>query len=274
MCGGDRSTRGSACMVNRRISKTALRTQLRNVAPAALSGRGGYRGFRIVKGARIGLALRGLTKALDERVFSTGSLPWLGSQRGGGARRPVAWRGPQGGRRRGVAIDKQLGAIANGRLSETSTLYRLTRIALAALRREGLVLVRGQQCVASTTLRIGTAADLVAFRESDRALVLVELKCGFDGDRRAPAKRAGRVCKLRAPLSDCVDCALNRHVAQLAATHRLFVDDTTAMRALRELGIDHVEATLLYVKDDEAELVDLSKAWMKRAHRLVQALRA
>jgi len=229
-----------------------------------------------VKGLRTGLSLRGLTKALDEHIFSAGSLPWLGSRsktkRPGN--RPAAWRGPQGGRRRGVAVDKQLSSIANGRLSANSKLYRLTSVALAALKREDLLLVRGQQCVSSAALRLGTAADLVAYRERDRSLVLIELKCGFDGDRRAPAKKNGRACSLRGPLNDCVDSALNRHLAQLAATRQLFVDDAATMRAMAELGVSRVDATLLYVRDDEAELIDLSKSWIHRSARLVKALRS
>lgn len=270
------------------LAVTPLRRLLRKTAPVKLAPRGGFRGF-VARGggaqARTGgtVHFRGLTKRLDTKLFSRASLPRARLHAVGS--RVRGWEGPNAGRRRGAAVDRQLSAIANGtsRLKTTHFarnggaalpgMYRLTAMALAALQAHGLTPVCGQRGVCDGRLRIATAADLICVHRSRRELWLVEVKCGFEGVRDTPGRLRGRMAHFGAPLSHCPDSAEHRHMAQLTATHQLFARELTTLRALREgHGITTVRGCVLYVHEAGADVVELTDWWRTRASAMLKAI--
>ena len=228
-----------------------------------LAGSGKFKGYvRVNADGSSGRKLKGITKALDKHVFSDGSLPW-----GSGSR--LGWKGKGGGRRRGSAVDAQLSRIVNSG-SKTPAKFRLTRMAVAALKKVGLEPVVAQRAVASGSL--GTAADLLCFEKKHKRVVVVEVKCGFS-ERHAPATKEGRRCKMRAPLSQVEDTALHRHLAQLAVTREMLLRDKAVTGKLEELGLDtELGALLLYLDDESAELFELPDWWKRRGAKLLKAL--
>ena len=94
-------------------------------------------------------------------------------------------------------------------------------------------------------------------------LVLVELKCGFVGNRAASAGT-----KFQAPFSKAKDSALHRHFAQLAVTLHLFAREADTHAQLAAKGIDAVSAVLLYVDDAASEKFELPAWWRKRGASL------
>ena len=230
-----------------------------------LAGSGKFKGYvRVNADGSSGRKLKGITKALTRHVFSDGSLPW-----GSGSR--LGWKGKGGGRRRGSAVDAQLSRIVNAG-SKAPAKFRLTRMAVAALKKVELEPVVAPRAVASG--KLGTAADLLCFRKKDNnQLVVVEVKCGFTDVRHAPATKDGRRCKMRAPLSQVEDTALHRHLAQLAVTREMLLRDKAVAGKLKELGLDtDLGALLLYLDDESAELFELPDWWKRRGAKLLKAL--
>lgn len=229
-----------------------------------LSGTGKFKGYvRLNADGTAGRKLKGITKALDKHVFSDGTLPW-----GSGAR--AGWKGKGGGRRRGSAVDAQLSRIVNSG-TKVPAKFRLTRMAVAALKKSGLEPVVAQRAVASGVL--GTAADILAYHAKEKRLVVVEIKCGFTDVRHAPATKDGRRCKMRAPLAQVVDSALHRHLAQLAATREMLLRDKAVVGKLKELGLDSdLGAILLYLDDETAERFELPEWWARRGAKLLKTL--
>ena len=229
-----------------------------------LEGAGKFKGYaRINPDGSSGRKLKGVTKALATRIFSDGALPW-----GSGSR--LGWKGKGGGRRRGSAVDAQLSRIVNAG-SKVPAKFRLTRMAVGALKKVGLEPVVAQRAVASG--KLGTAADLLCFHKKNNQLVVVEVKCGFTGVRHAPATKEGRRCKMRAPLSQVDDTALHRHLAQLAATRQMLLGDVDVVKKLQELSLDgELGAVLLYLDDESVELFDLPDWWLRRGAKLLKAL--
>lgn len=229
-----------------------------------LAGAGKFKGYvRVNADGTTGRKLKGITKALARHVFSDGALPW-----GSGSR--LGWKGKGGGRRRGSAVDAQLSRIVNAG-SKTPAKFRLTRMAVAALKKCGLEPVVAQRAVASG--KLGTAADLLCFHKKNNQLVVVEVKCGFTGVRHAPATKEGRRCKMRAPLSQVEDTALNRHLAQLVVTREMLSRDKAVAGKLKELGLDtELGALLLYLDDETAQLFPLPDWWTRRGPKLLKAL--
>lgn len=251
------------------VAVTRLRAALRKGAPARLIGRGSRRGFaRLHEGKRLGRRLSGLTKRLAERLHSEATLPSVTRQRV--ARH--AWKGKQGGRRRGIAIDQQVSMVANGRKPRRS-LYRLTKVALTALKAEGLRLVCGQLPVASDADNLASAIDVVGVRDGPDGteLVLVELKTGYDRGRQLPAMRQGVAQTMRGPLQRAEDCLCHRHLAQLAATTALFLSDPCVGERLETLQVQRVTALLLYVTDADVEFIPLADWWVKKGAAIVRA---
>ena len=125
-------------------------------------------------------AYRGVTKRLDLKLFSKGSLPraklhTIQGQRG--------WEGKNSGRRRGTAIDNQLSSIANNTSTRfkwasiitnggkrSSGLYRPTFIALQALKAHGLRPVCAQRGVCSNAHNVATAIDMLCWKSSTNEL--------------------------------------------------------------------------------------------------------
>jgi hypothetical protein len=137
-------------------------------------------------------------------------------------------------------------------------------MAISALSEHKLQPVCAQRVVASAQHRIGTAADIVCFDARRSTLVVVELKCGFDGGRKAPAEKGGAACKMKAPLSKLPDCNVNRHMAQLAITWELL------RREKLPLPLDR--GVLLYVNDEGAEFFELAAWWKKKAPALLDSI--
>lgn len=229
-----------------------------------------------------------MTKRLGERVFSNAHLPRarlhpLGS-------RVRGWEGRNAGRRRGAAVDRQLTAVANGRSKLLAGdaawsgksaespfagkgLYRLTALALAFLRAQGLRPVCGQRGVRSASKGVATAVDLVCFAEQSSTLWLIEVKCGFDGTRRETVASKGNQSlprSMRGALKACHDTHEHRHLAQLAATTAMFEEETETTKRLRsEFGVRRVRACLLYLTDETVEAVPLPAWWRRVGPSLV-----
>ena len=248
-----------------------IRNVLRRSAPAKLVGRGAFRGFcRVVGGKRHGHMMHGLTKRLSSRIHSDGAVPAI-ARRSTITRRGKKWTGKQAGRRRGSAVDAQLSTIANG-CKPPKDPHWLTRVALSALRAEGLRLICGQRSVVAPRGNLATAVDLVCMRGAGD-LVLVELKTGYDNGRFEPITTDGVAQKMRGPLKKADDCVVHRHLAQLSATTAMFVSDESLMRQLFAMGIEQVSSLVLYVTDDDVEMHELTDWWCDRGVTILNALR-
>jgi hypothetical protein len=260
-----RAIRGAPRMAPKIASVRALLER----APGRLVRGGAGTCFRAVDGAgrATGHRLRGITKRLHERVFSSVAPPV-----GPSAWRGSAWRGADGGLRRGRAVDAQVSRLSKLPAAKRgqATQLKLTRLTFAALQYHGLAPVTSQRVVLDDVLRLATAVDVVCLRGS--ALVLVELKCGFGGSRSEPARLRGRAQTFARPFHRATDCHLHRHFAQLAATAALFDAETATGEALQRAGVESVAAALLYVNDDGSELHELPSWWRRRGDQLLATL--
>lgn len=249
----------------------ALRALLRRTAPCKLTGTGRFKGFQPCRaGLPYGNKARGLTRALEARIYSGHNLPLL-ARRASGPRPGGAWRGPSGGLRRGTAVDSQLSAIINGHRPASGRQLRLTRTVLAALANEGLQPVLAQRSVYDERAGVASAADVIALGQ-DGALVVVEVKCGYDEGRTAPAQFRGRAQRLRTPLAQAPDCLLHRHMAQLAATRAMLSRESATLAALQQMGIEQLSGLLLYATDVDVEYVWLDRWWVDKGKEIVSAL--
>ena len=251
-----------------------LRSLLKSSATCRLRGRGVRKHFCGRDGAR----LKGVTKQLERHVFSKGTFSHTalcGAQRG----RKAHWRGSDGGRRRGSAVDAQVAKLANLSSSkrEGRRMLHLTRLIFSFLETRGWDAIMGQRGVCIEARRLGTAVDLVCYSATERALVLVELKCGYAGDRTAPARRGGRAAHMQHPFDGVPDTLLNRHLAQLTATQYLLQHErrwTSTRSSLSSLSVDSVQAVLLYANDAHIEEYALPQWWLRRAAEMVSRLSA
>lgn len=214
--------------------------------------------------------LRGVTKALT-RLHSDGTIPDRAPSAGRASFSGTAWRGTNGGMRRGRAVDAQVTRMVNRPRASPARPLKLTRLVFAALKLHKLKPVIAQYVVASRALRVGTAVDVVCVR-ADRTLILLELKCGYAASDRCKAARdgRGRECRMRTPVASAKDSVVNRHFAQLAATRALFVDDATRMQRIEAKGTAGVDAALLYVDNDSSELYAMPAWWARRGEALVR----
>ena len=250
-----------------------LKALIKNTTPGKLVRTKAYTCYKAVGATNkpIGAKLRGVARRLGEVVFSKGELPMLPTPSKYKGR---AWRGADGGIRRGKAVDSQVSRLAKGSAaarSEATPMLKLTRHCFAALEHHELKPIEAQRVVLDRRRGIATAADVVCQRNADE-LVLVELKCGYRGNRAAPVRRNGKPVKMRAPLKTAVDCALHRHFAQLAATHALFVLECGTVKALENKGIRKVSGALLYVDDECTELHELPDWWQRRGTRILDCI--
>jgi hypothetical protein len=147
---------------------------------------------------------------------------------------------------------------------------RLVDLIFRALNSQGMVPVMGQRVVADPERGLATAVDLVCSRRG--ALVLVELKTGYSGNRTLAAKQDGRSANMGGPFRSAHDTILNRHFAQLTATTALFVRETSTLQRLSGLGLKGVESVLLYATNDGVEIHELPEWWHRRGERLLTAL--
>lgn len=227
-----------------------------------------YTAFRLLGSSNkpVGPKLRGVSKLLTEKTWSAG----VHAQVSDGRKGP-AWRGADGGRRRGAAVDAQVSRLAkvSANARSKAAMMRLTRMTFAALDHYGLVPIGSQRVVIDSKRRLATAADIVCTKNDDE-LVIVELKCGYSGSRKAGAVFKNRVCNMRGPLSSAKDTVLNRHLAQLAATHHLFTSEKGTIQALKRKGVKTVSGALLYVNEENTELFQLPAWWKKRAEKILE----
>jgi len=254
------------------MAPRGLKKILKDTVPVKLTGKGKYKGFEVLKqGKPTGTKLRGLTKALEHRVWSEGSLPSIAKN---GTVKRGGWKGRGGGRRRGTAVDAQLTRQVNsGKTKPTKGQFTLTKLALAALAENGLEPVACQRGVCYQARRVGTAIDVLCYEKLTAQLTIVELKCGYSGAREAPAQKNGKPCNMRGPLHKAPDHTLNRHLAQLACTREMFVRESKALAKMQAIGVNNlVGGALLYVNDEETALYPLPDWWIARAPKIIDAL--
>lgn len=209
--------------------------------------------------------MRGITKLLDSKIFSKGAL-----QFGASGWRGNAWKGEGGGMRRGRAVDAQVSRLANASEAtrRKSKMLKFARLTFDALRYHDLTPVGSQRVVLHDRKRLATAVDVLCSRGEDE-LVLLELKTGYVGDKKAPTLPKAN---LKAPLQKAADCALHRHFAQLAATLALFRCEQGTLRALKGKGITRVGGVLLYVDDAGSEKHELPDWWVRRGPKILDAI--
>jgi hypothetical protein len=224
------------------MAPRGLKKLLKDTQPCKLVGSGQKKRFEVtVQGQRGGTRLRGVTKRLENCIFSSGTLPAIA--RASDAPAGGHWRGPGGGRRRGSAVDAQVSRLAGVSAEKrfNSKMLNLTRNVFAALNSRGLEPVMGQRAVCSERHRIGTAADVVCHDAANNSLVIVELKCGHNGARTAAAVEKGKSCNMKKALAKAPDNVVNRHLAQLAVTHHLLTREKKTISKLGAMGVDSVE---------------------------------
>ena len=230
-----------------------LKSALRK-APVRLRKRGGFLCFRSET-----RTFKGLTKRLAQ-LHSGAEPPSETEWRG-------AWQGTGGGRRRGTAVDRQLTkAINDGGVAS----YTLTRTILAAFKHHGLRAVLAQRGVCDEETGVATAVDVICRDGTD--LVLVEVKCGYPGDRTKPAEARGGPAMMKAPLARAKDCHVNRHFAQLAATLACFLNETETLTRLQTEGVKCIRACVLYADTWGSEVFPLPDWWQRRGRKILQAL--
>jgi hypothetical protein len=230
-----------------------LKAALRN-APVALRKRGGFLCFRSQT-----RTYRGITKLLHA-LHSDAEPPTDAEWRG-------AWQGQGGGRRRGVAVDRQLTKAIN---SNGPVTFTLAKTVLAALRHHGMRAVLAQRGVCDEQTGLATAVDFLARDGSD--LVLIELKCGFPGDKTRPATRAGAAASMSGPLAKAKDCTANRHFAQLSATLAMFLNEAATLARLQRCGVKQIRAAVLYADTGGSEMFPLPAWWQRRGRAILDSL--
>ena len=267
------------------MAPKGLKKLLKETAPCKLTGSGENKRFQTVDAVGTGIGtgkapagrrtvLKGVTKRLQSTVFSEGFMPH--AARASDAPAGGHWRGPGGGRRRGAAVDAQCSRLA-GLTPEKryhSRMLALTRNVFATLAARNLEPVAGQRGVCSVRHRIGTAADMICYDCQCHHLVIVELKCGHNGSRTAAAQIDGGAQKMRVPLHKALDNTINRHLAQLAVTHHLFVREKLTLQKLGNLGVGGVSGLLMYANDSGVDCYPLQEWWIKKAPKILEAMRA
>lgn len=236
--------------------------------------KGKYVSYRAIddNGNYDGPYMAGITKRLASRLYSSGELDasclksseWV----------PGAWRGDAGGLRRGRAVDAQVSRLsgASAAARKSASKFQFSSLFFCALDHAGLEPLLGQRVVLDRDKGIATACDVLCFRKKDNALVVVELKTGFSGNRTMAATVKGAPQTFAAPCATAADCLLHRHLAQLAATHRLLVAEPGLKNQLKALGVERVEGALLYVTSTDTQLHALPDWWVRRGKRLVELL--
>ena len=241
-----------------------IKTLIQKSAPGKLSRSGKFACYRARTSSNrsTGPKLRGITKLLTKKLYSSATPPSTGSWRGG------AWQGEGGGLRRGKAVDAQVSRLAKASEAtrKRSKMLKLTKLTFNALAYHGLVPIDAQRVVIDKANGIGTAVDVVCMRGAHE-LVLVELKTGFGGDRTQSAGTC-----MQKPLAKAKDSHINRHFAQLAVTMHLFKRENLTLAKLLAKGIDKVSGCVLYVDGDVSEKFELPAWWERRAERIVDRI--
>ena len=256
------------------MAPRGLKRALKDTMPCRLVGKGAFKRFEVKpEGSKNGMKLKGLTKRLQTHLFSDGDLPSIAKT--GVAPAGGHWRGPDGGRRRGSAVDAQVSRLASvsSEKRRSSRMLNLTRMVFATLDTRGLEPIMGQRAVCSQVCRVGTAADIICYDAKNNALVVVELKCGHSGARTAAAVKEGRACNMKPPLTKAVDSTLHRHLAQLAVTHHLLCQEKQTLLKLKNMGIEHMDGILMYANDFGVDVYSLDEWWTAKAPKILEKIR-
>ena len=126
--------------------------------------------------------------------------------------------------------------------------------------------------------RVASAIDLLCLRhcEDDPTqleLVVVEVKTGYSQRRMDCCHKNGGVVCMKAPLNSVGDSWCHRHLAQLAATWRMFVQDEALMDALcARVKVRDVSGMLLYLTESDVEAIPLPEWWASASFKLLDAL--
>ena len=258
-----RKQRCSCHMTKRDVQKLLSQT-----APARMTRSSGNRtAFRAGRAKRHGCKLRGVTKLLEGRVWSNGTLPRRATF--GTEKKYGHWKGPSGGRRRGSAVDAQVCRLAcmGSAKRQRAKKLKLVDMVFRALEAHGLCPVMGQRVVCDAKRGLGTAIDLVCTRGD--SLVLVELKTGYSGDRTIAATKGTVRSKMKPPFTTAYDTILNRHLVQLTATTAMFMKEASTLKRLTTLGVHAVESLLVYVTNEHVEIHEVADWWLKRGEKLL-----
>ena len=251
-----------------------LKAFLQKTSPGKLT-RGKFKGYRPVdaNGSYDGPTLKGITKLLDSKLYSEGKLDEVAVTSTEWT--PGTWKGTNGGLRRGKAVDSQVSRLAGvGSVKrQKSSKLKFTVLAFSALEKAGLEPLLGQRVVLTRRHGLATAADVICLHSKSSSLVVVELKCGFSGNRTLPAISKGKLQKMKAPCSGADDCILHRHLAQLTVTRHLFETEPMLFSQLKKkFGITEIRGALLYVCDRDTQIHELDFWWKKRGKKLVETL--
>lgn len=255
------------------MAPRGLKKMLKDTAPCKLVGSGPFKHFEIkAAGTGRGMRLKGITKRLQSHIFSDGDLPSIAKSSAAPA--GGHWRGPDGGRRRGSAVDTQVSRLAgvSSDKRHASKMLNLTRMVFSALSTRGLEPIMGQRAVCSQLHRVGTAADVVCHDAKNNAVVVVELKCGHGGARTATAIRNGEKCNMKPPLARAADNTLHRHLAQLAVTHHLLSCENQTAKRLSNMGIGRLDGILMYANDSGVDVYNLDQWWVNKASQILNKL--
>lgn len=255
------------------MAPRGLKTFLTSSAPGKLRG-GKFKGYCAIDNDKkyVGPMLKGITKRLTERLYSDGELDQASIESTDWT--PPAWRGNAGGLRRGRAIDAQVSRLAGASevARKNAGKFKFTSHAFSALAFAKLEPICGQRVVLNRALGIATACDIVCWRKSDNAVVVVELKCGFSGNRTLAAVKNKRPQQLHSPMSTASDCLLHRHLSQLTATRHLLATESGFVKGLKGFGISKIAGALLYVNDANTAVHELDPWWQRRGKALCALL--
>lgn len=226
---------------------------------------GGFKAFK----SESGRVFAGITKRLNDRLFSRGYIDYHC-----GASERKTRPGFKGGSfKRGRAVDTQVSKLASSsKAKQMSATLIYSRHVFSALERAGLEPVMGQRGVCDEILGLATACDILCWNDSTKQLVCVELKSGFHGDRKLAAHDKGKPCYMSKPCMKAQDTTLNRHLAQLAATHSMLNNEPGIHASLAKFGVESIAGALLYVDDSATELHPLPVWWAKRGAAILKAI--
>ena len=253
-----------------------LKQFLRSTQRGRLTGGGRGRCFRRIEEgsgprARLGAPLSGLTKLIEQKLFSAGQLPYSATH----GYDPGRWVGTSG-RARGSAVDAQLTRVVNRGAPASSATFKLSQYVLAFLRQQKMAPVLCQRVVLNARLRVATAIDMLCYEAATGSLWVVELKSGFAGDRNAPAVGPRGACMLRGPLSRVSDCLHTRHALQAVLSRQLLVEEPELMDRLStrfSITPEDVKVGVLYVNGHSVDLVEPDKWWLRAANKSLTSLR-
>ena len=236
-------------------------------APVKLGKTGCFKAF---KSKETGRVFSGITKKLHDKLYSKGYIDFRHNAEERQTR--PGWKGNSF--KRGKAVDSQVSRLASASKARQKTATLIySRHVFSAIEKAGLEAVCGSRPVCDEVLGLATACDLVCWREKDKQLVVVELKTGFHADRCLPARHNGKPCRMSSPCQKATDCTLNRHLAQLAATHSLLKSEPGIYQSLKKFGVEAIAGALLYIDDSCSELHDLPAYWVRRGKAILETLR-